>query len=77
MSRPTPPDQPAAPAGPAGPRKEGTEPARKREGAGGGEDYPAAGPHARPDLTNPMATPGAGLLPDPDDPSDAQDSTSG
>lgn len=25
---------------------------------------PAAGPHARKDLTNPMATPGAGSMPD-------------
>ena len=39
------------------------------------EDMPAAGPHARRELTNPMATPGAGALPDPDD--DAQESTSG
>ena len=27
---------------------------------------PAAGPHARKDLTNPMATPGAGTMPDTD-----------
>ena len=30
----------------------------------GTEPTPAAGPHARKDLTNPMATPGAGTLPD-------------
>lgn len=28
---------------------------------------PAAGPHARADLTNPDATPGTGSLPDPED----------
>jgi hypothetical protein len=28
---------------------------------------PAAGPHARPELTNPDATPGTGSLPDPED----------
>jgi hypothetical protein len=27
-------------------------------------DMPAAGPHAKPELTNPDATPGAGSLPD-------------
>jgi hypothetical protein len=29
---------------------------------------PTAGPHARPDLTDPDKTPGTGMLPDPDDP---------
>jgi hypothetical protein len=40
-----------------------------------GEDYPAAGPHAKPELTNRMATPGAGALADPDGDGDAQNST--
>ena len=37
---------------------------------------PAAGPHAKAELTNPDSTPGSGLLPDPDHPADAQDSAS-
>jgi len=36
---------------------------------------PAAGPHDKPDLTNPDATPGTGSLPEPGD-HDATDSTS-
>jgi hypothetical protein len=28
---------------------------------------PAAGPHDRPELTNPDATPGTGMLPEPSD----------
>lgn len=28
-------------------------------------DFPAAGPHARPHLTDPERTPGTGALPDP------------
>lgn len=36
---------------------------------------PAAGPHAKPSLTNPDATPGTGALPDPGD-RDGTDSTS-
>lgn len=39
-------------------------------------DRPAAGPHAKPELTNTESTPGSGLLPDPDDPSDTADSAS-
>jgi hypothetical protein len=39
-------------------------------------DFPAAGPHAKPELTNPDATPGTGLLPDPNRPKDAPDSAS-
>ncbi|MDP2358731.1 MAG: hypothetical protein Q8M31_22115 [Beijerinckiaceae bacterium] len=39
-------------------------------------DPPAAGPHAKPELTNPESTPGSGLLPDPAHPSDAPDSAS-
>ena len=39
-------------------------------------ERPAAGPHAKPDLTNKDATPGAGVLPDPEDPAAAPDSTS-
>ncbi len=37
---------------------------------------PPAGPHAKPELTNRDATPGAGLLPDPDDTANAPDSAS-
>ncbi|MDB5650025.1 MAG: hypothetical protein JWL62_1545 [Hyphomicrobiales bacterium] len=29
------------------------------------EAFPAAGPHAHPRLTNPDATPGSGILPEP------------
>lgn len=39
-------------------------------------ELPAAGPHARPDLTNEGSTPGAGALPEAGEP-DATDSTSG
>lgn len=39
-------------------------------------DMPAAGPHAQPDLTAPEKTPGAGSLPDPDDPQEG-DATTG
>lgn len=35
---------------------------------------PAAGPHAKPDLTDPSKTPGAGTLPEP---GKSDDSTSG
>lgn len=38
-------------------------------------DFPAAGPHAKRELTNKMATPGAGALPDPDEEGDCQTST--
>ena len=38
-------------------------------------DFPAAGPHVRRELTNKMATPGAGALPDPDEEDDSQTST--
>lgn len=31
------------------------------------ERMPPAGPHDRPDLINPDATPGSGILPSPDD----------
>ena len=55
---------------------------KQREGVSGRqssreEKTPAAGPHAKPELTNDMATPGAGALPDPDDEANAQDSTTG
>lgn len=30
-------------------------------------DMPPAGPHERPELTDPEKTPGAGTLPEPDD----------
>ena len=39
------------------------------------EKLPAAGPHDKPHLTNPDATPGAGSLPEPGD-HDATDSAS-
>ena len=42
-----------------------------------GPDTPPGGPHAKPELTNASATPGAGALPDPEDPANSQDSTSG
>jgi hypothetical protein len=42
----------------------------------GGADVPPAGPHARPELTNPDATPGAGTL-TPAGEHDDLDSTSG
>jgi hypothetical protein len=32
---------------------------------------PAAGPHDKPELTNPEATPGTGMLPDPKKPDDS------
>lgn len=50
-----------------------------KEPCGAGEtaaEPPPAGPHAKPELTNPQATPGAGLLPDPEEPGDAIDSAS-
>jgi hypothetical protein len=34
-------------------------------------DMPPAGPHERPELTDPEKTPGAGTLPEPDDPNAA------
>jgi hypothetical protein len=40
------------------------------------EGLPSAGPHADPNLTNKIATPGAGTLPEPGDP-DGTDATSG
>ena len=67
----------AAPGGPGGARdsEEAAKAARKPEqdeskadGPLPTRDSPAAGPHAKPELTNTEATPGAGLLPDPDDP---------
>ncbi|MDB5570443.1 MAG: hypothetical protein JWN93_1626 [Hyphomicrobiales bacterium] len=42
-----------------------------------GSKEPAAGPHAKPELTNPMATPGAGMLPDPDAEPESQEAPSG
>lgn len=38
---------------------------------------PAAGPHAKPALTNKDATPDAGLLPDLEEPSTTPESTGG
>lgn len=43
---------------------------------GGDDPMPAAGPHADPDLTAPEKTPGAGSLPDPDNPQEG-DATTG
>ena len=60
------------PAAPAQKPAKGQESGKDQPAA----DLPAAGPHADPDLTNPDATPGAGTLPDADDP-DATGSTSG
>ncbi len=37
---------------------------------------PAAGPHAKPSLTDPAKTPGSGTLPDPEQPQDG-DATTG
>jgi hypothetical protein len=42
-----------------------------------GPQTPPGGPHAKPELTNASATPGAGALPDPEDPANSADSTSG
>jgi hypothetical protein len=44
-----------------------TAPAPKPPGKTPERKMPAAGPHARPELTNPDATPGTGSLPDADD----------
>lgn len=46
-------------------------PARQRDAT-----MPSAGPHDKPELTNPDATPGAGTLPEPgsSNPSDADSS---
>lgn len=38
--------------------------------ANGEQPMPAAGPHAKPELTNPDATPGTGSLPEPGEASD-------
>lgn len=56
----------------------GDEPAAQTKGEpASGPQTPPAGPHAKPELTNADATPGAGALPDPDDPANSADSTSG
>jgi hypothetical protein len=47
------------------------------EETGVSRERPAAGPHAKPELTNPESAPGSGLLPDPERPSETPDSTSG
>lgn len=47
---------------------EGKQQDEKRQQEGGRQKdgaMPAAGPHDKPSLTNPDATPGAGTLPDP------------
>lgn len=48
-------------------------PRRPHSGAdtAGTQDYPAAGPHARPELTDPEKTPGAGTLADIQHPRDS------
>jgi hypothetical protein len=55
-----------------------TDPNAGRKGAAQSkpdDTLPAAGPHSKPSLTNPDATPGTGALPDVGD-RDATDSTS-
>jgi hypothetical protein len=49
---------------------------RKPEGSAKAVRQPAAGPHAKPELTNPDATPGAGALSDEWE-RDGTDSTTG
>ena len=41
------------------------------------DDMPAAGPHAKPELTNPDATPGSGMFPAPGDEDDTNAQPSG
>jgi len=64
---------PRTPRPPTEARPTGT-PATKAPVAAGkpsaGNDFPAAGPHAKPHLTDPEKTPGAGALPDPGRPRD-------
>lgn len=58
----------------SGPGSRAALPPRKRTpattDAGRDDDYPAAGPHAKPHLTDPDRTPGTGALPDPGRPKD-------
>ena len=58
----------------------GARKSEQKESEAGGPaptpDAPAAGPHAKPELTNTEATPGAGLLPDPEEPEESANSTS-
>ena len=65
----------AQPDGKTGP-KPATPPDRGAPPKGGDDPMPAAGPHADPDLTAPEKTPGAGSLPDPDNPQEG-DATTG
>lgn len=57
---------------PASPRK----PADGQKQGSRAKEIPAAGPHAKPELTNPLATPGSGTLAEPGA-KDATDSTGG
>jgi hypothetical protein len=52
------------------------KPRDKRDRAEKPEQMPAAGPHAKPELTDPDKTPGAGTLPPADKEGD-EDSTAG
>ena len=57
---------------PEAPSKAGSGPQDQK----GPKAPPAAGPHAKPELTNEDATPGAGTLPEPGH-GDSADSTTG
>ncbi|MEP9355616.1 hypothetical protein ABLE93_18715 [Xanthobacter sp. KR7-65] len=63
-------------AAPAKPEQEAPEsnPGKPDAAEKATKEEPAAGPHARPGLTDNERTPGAGALPDPDEPKD-QDAT--
>ena len=52
------------------------KPNKKKSGREKPEEIPAAGPHAKPELTDPGKTPGAGTLPPADKGQDG-DSTAG
>lgn len=54
-------------------RKDPDDKAEKRQPVE--ERMPPAGPHARPELTNPDATPGTGALPDQNTSGDADGGT--
>jgi len=51
--------------------------AASEKDSGAGKDMPAAGPHAKPELTNPNATPGSGMFPEPGDDDDTNAQPSG
>lgn len=67
----------ARPSRAAAPRRPVSVPEMKGSGGAGRDspyDFPAAGPHARPELMDPDRTPGTGALPDLGHPRDG-DST--